>query len=253
MKTTRQNRIFISALLTTCMIAPALRAAEPQTKPAAPAPGAKAEPAKPAAKPAAKAEAKSGDEWESLFDGKSLEGWKKTDFIGKGKVEAKDGAIHLGKGNDLTGVHMTEPPYRMDYELAVDAMRTGGGDFFCGLTFPVGTNCCTLIVGGWGGSLVGISSLDGMDASENESSTSKNFENNRWYHIRARVTPHKIECWIDKEKVIDVTTTGKRIGMRFGEIESSMPFGIATYNTAAALKNIRARPVDGPDTPPRKD
>lgn len=242
MKTIRHTLLFVTALFAACLIAPASRAADPQAKPA-----------KPATKPAAKADAKAADEWESVFDGKSLDGWQKTDFIGKGKIEVKDGAIRLGAGRDLTGVHKTEPPYRMDYEIALDTMRADGADFFCGMTFPVGTNCCTLIVGGWGGSLVGISSLDGMDASENESSTSKNFENNRWYHIRARVTPHKIECWIDAEKVIDVTTTGKRIGMRFGEIESSAPFGIASYNTTAVLKNIRVKPVDGPDTPPRKD
>ncbi len=249
MKTIHRALIFTFASLAACLIVPAPRAADPQAKPAAPKSGAKCEPAK----PAAKAAAKDGDEWESVFDGKSLDGWQKTDFIGKGKIEVKDGAICLGVGNDLTGVHKAEPPYRMDYEVALDAMRAKGGDFFCGMTFPVGANCCTLIVGGWGGSLVGISSLDGMDASENESSASKNFENNHWYHIRARVTPHKIECWIDAEKVIDVTTTGKRIGMRFGEIESSAPFGIASYNTAAVLKNIRVKPVDGPDTPPRKD
>lgn len=41
-------------------------------------------------------------------------------------------------------------------------------EFFCGLTVPVrtGTECVSLIVGGWGGSLVGISSIDGLDASE---------------------------------------------------------------------------------------
>jgi len=250
MKTTRYAPLRITVLIAVCLLAPALPAADPQAKPAPQ--GATSKPSD-TAKPDAGAGTKLADDWESLFDGKSLDGWQKTDFIGKGTVEVRDGAIRLGAGRDLTGVHKTEPPYRMDYEVALDAMRADGADFFCGLTLPVGTNCCTLIVGGWGGSLVGISSLDGMDASENETSTSRSFENNRWYHIRARVTPHKIECWIDQEKVIDVTTTGKRIGMRFGEIESSAPFGIASYNTTALLKNIRVRAVDGPDTPPRKD
>ena len=38
----------------------------------------------------------------------------------------------------------------MDYELRLEAKRVEGGDFFCGLTFPVGKEYCTLILGGWG-------------------------------------------------------------------------------------------------------
>jgi hypothetical protein len=184
--------------------------------------------------------------WQPLFDGRSLAGWQVTKFIGAGKVEVQNGQIILGAGADLTGVHRTDPPFRMNYELELDAMRLKGSDFFCGLTFPVGSNCCTFVVGGWGGTIVGISSLDSMDASENETSKSQSFDSNRWYHIRVRVTKDKIECWIDKEKFVDVETTGRRISMRPGEIEDSQPLGIASYDTATALRNIRIRPVRGP-------
>ncbi|MBI5684458.1 MAG: DUF1080 domain-containing protein [Verrucomicrobia bacterium] len=194
-----------------------------------------------AAKPAAAEEG-----CKSLFDGKSLNGWKPTNFIGKGKVEVKDGCILLGKGNDLTGVSFVETNSlsRTDYEIELEGKRVGGYDFFCGLTFPVGKACCTLVLGGWGGSVVGISSIDGMDASENETTKSMEFVKDRWYAIRVRVTAEKIECWIDKEQIVDVTITGKRIGMRFGEIEESAPLGIASYNTASAFKNIRLRRLD---------
>ncbi|MCX6897455.1 MAG: DUF1080 domain-containing protein [Verrucomicrobia bacterium] len=195
-----------------------------------------------AAKPAAASE----NGCRSLFDGKSLKGWKPTNFIGKGKVEVKDGCIFLGKGNDLTGVSFVETNSlpRMDYEIELEGKRVSGYDFFCGLTFPVGKACCTLVLGGWGGSVVGISSIDGMDASENETTKSMEFVKDRWYSIRVRVTAEKIECWIDKEQMVDVTITGKRIGMRFGEIEESAPLGIASYNTSTALKNIRLRRLD---------
>jgi hypothetical protein len=33
--------------------------------------------------------------------------------------------------------------------------------------------------------------------------------------------------------------------MRPGEIESSIPFGVATYQTTAALRNMRVRNLDG--------
>ncbi len=94
----------------------------------------------------------------------------------------------------------------MNYEVALDAMRLMGSDFFCGLTVPVGETFCSLIVGGWGGSLLGISSVEGMDASENETTKFTNFESGRWYRIRLRVTEKRIEGWIDKEKLIDLAT-----------------------------------------------
>ena len=195
---------------------------------------------------AAKPAAVSDDGWKSLFDGKSLKGWKPTSFIGKGKVEVKDGAIVLGVGNDLTGISLvdTNSLPRVNYEVELEAKRAAGSDFFCGLTFPVGKAHCTLVLGGWGGSVVGISCIDGMDASENETTKSMEFVKDRWYAIRVRVTSEKIECWIDKEQVADVTTTGKKISMRFGEIEDSAPFGIATYDTAGVLRNLRMRRIE---------
>ena len=42
----------------------------------------------------------------------------------------------------------------------------------------------TLILGGWGGSLIGISSIDDFDASENETGDDAYiFEDNQWYDI----------------------------------------------------------------------
>src|SRR4051794_6944351 len=39
-----------------------------------------------------------------LFDGKSLDGWKKTDFANAGEVKVEDGSIILGVGNSMTGI-----------------------------------------------------------------------------------------------------------------------------------------------------
>src|SRR3989339_119665 len=125
--------------------------------------------------------------WESLFDGKTMGKWKASDFSSNGKIEIKDGSILIGCGKPMSGIVWSkEPPARMDYEIQLEAMRTEGYDFFCGLTFPVGTNPCTFVVGGWGGTLTGLSCIDGYDASENETSSSSKFENNGWYKIRVK-------------------------------------------------------------------
>lgn len=184
--------------------------------------------------------------WKHLFDGKSLDGWKITAFGGRGEVSVHEGELRLEMGAMLTGITYTNPVLRINYEVALEAKRTMGSDFFCGLTVPYQDTNCTLIVGGWGGGVVGISSLDYYDASENETTTFRSFARDRWYDIRMRVTADKLQVWIDNERVINVPLKDRQVGMRAGEIEMSVPLGIATFQTATALRNIRVRPVTGP-------
>jgi hypothetical protein len=88
--------------------------------------------------------------WQSLFEWKTLGKWKPSDFPANDKIEIKDGAIHIGMGKPMAGITWSgEPPTRMNYEIELEAMRTEGSDFFCGLTFPVNKDPCTLICGGW--------------------------------------------------------------------------------------------------------
>jgi hypothetical protein len=179
--------------------------------------------------------------WQSLFDGKTLGSWKSTNFGGEGAVRAENETLVMEMGMNMTGITWAgENLPRMDYEIRLEAMKLDGNDFFCGLTFQVGEAPCTLIVGGWGGTTVGLSSLDGQDASENETSRTMSFDRNRWYRVRVRVTRGKIEAWIDDGKVVDVGTSGRRISIR-PEVELSRPLGIATWLTRAALRKIELR------------
>ena len=178
----------------------------------------------------------------SLFDGKSLNGWNVVDFSGKGEVKVQPGGVlEIGMGSMLSGVVYTNAPVRMNYEISLEARRTMGSDFFCGLTVPVDSNCCSLIVGGWGGSLTGISSLDGMDASENETTGSYEFENGRWYTIKMRVTPERLEAWVDDKRIVNTQIVERRVGMRPGDIEYCMPLGLATWQTKAEIRNVRVK------------
>ncbi len=181
-----------------------------------------------------------------LFDGKTLGRWKITDFGGQGDVYVKDGSIFLEMGNDMTGVTWTGPVVRMNYEITLEAMRVAGSDFFCGLTFPVGDKPCSLILGGWGGEVCGLSNIDYYDAADNETTQIVSFENGRWYSVRLRVTPNKIEAWLDDEELVNIETTGRKIDIR-PEVDLSQPLGIATWCTTGAIRNIKLRTL--PDQP----
>lgn len=187
-----------------------------------------------------------GQGWRTLFDGKSLKGWRVTDFNEGGKVELQNGLLVFTKGDPFVGVNYTNELPKVNYEVAFDAMSVSGGDFFCGLTFPVKDSFCSFIVGGWGGSVVGLSNLDGADASENETTQFVSFETGRWYRIRLRVTEHKIEAWIEQKKVVNVSITGRKVSLRIGEILMSKPFGLASYSTTAAYRGIQIREVSEP-------
>ena len=190
---------------------------------------------------AARAESPANDPAEkSLFDGQTLKGWKKTQFGGEAEIEVKEGRIVMRAGSPITGITWTEAFPKIDYEISLEAMRVDGSDFFCGLTFPVGESPCSFIVGGWGGGVVGLSSIDGSDASENETTKYMEFKSGRWYLVQVRVSKDKIEAWIDKLQMVNLATKDRRISIR-SEVELSRPLGISCFATTAALREIKVR------------
>lgn len=190
-----------------------------------------AEPKKPDEKPASR----------ELFDGKSLTGWKAADFVGAGKVHVEGGNLVMDRGRRMTGLVYTGKDFpKVDYELTLEGKKVAGDDFFCTTTFPVGDSFCSLVVGGWGGGVVGISSINGADASENETHQSREFKTDRWYKVRIRVTGPKVEAWIDDDKVIDLEREGRKLSTRI-ECRECEPFGLATYATTGAVRHIKVR------------
>jgi multidrug efflux pump subunit AcrA (membrane-fusion protein) len=175
----------------------------------------------------------------ALFDGKSLDGWKDTNFAGAGEIKVEKGQIVMQLGDSLTGITWKDSAKlpKDNYEISLSAMKLKGDDFFCGLTFPVRDSHASLILGGWGGTLVGLSSIDGQDASENETTIFRKFDPNKWYKVRVRVAENKIEAWVDEEQVIDVDMTDKKFSTRI-EVDASRPLGIATYQVSAAFKDV---------------
>jgi hypothetical protein len=177
--------------------------------------------------------------------------WQSAEIPGGGAAAVRDGEATLAEGGPLTGLRFTGwqaggLPVR-DYEITCEAMRMAGQDFFAAITFPVRdiATCGTLIVGGWGGGLVGISSIDGQDASDNLTRNEQRFENGQWYRIRLEVRDELLRCWIDERLVFNASIKARAIGMRAGYIENCAPFGLATYGTQGRVRALVVRQLRG--------
>jgi hypothetical protein len=184
-------------------------------------------------------------------------GWMEMEKLEPGKWQPIEGAadlewnddnrvMRIGVGTDLNGARWTGPMPGVPYALELEARRMSGSDFFCGLTFPVrsGKECVTFIIGGWGGNLIGISSIDGLDASENSTATQQEFEDKRWYRIRVEVRAERLQAWIDDRQVVDARTEEQKLSLRPGPIEACAPFGLATWLTSAEIRGVKWRKLE---------
>lgn len=178
--------------------------------------------------------------WIQLFDGHGLGSFEPSVFGGDGEIAVRDGSLELGMGSPLTGVRWTGALPALPYELVCEAGRLDGTDFFCGLTFPVGDAALTLVLGGWGGAVCGLSSLDGLDAAHNSTRTLRRFEPGRVYTIALRVTAERVEVKLDGEAFLIADLRGHRLSLR-PEVELSRPLGIATFLTKATVRALRWR------------
>jgi len=186
-------------------------------------------------------------EWEDLFDGKTLDGWKVVQHFpgtGKsgrgGKVHVEQRRIVLQAGDPMAGIATTRECPTDNYELSLEAMRIAGVHEFCGVLFPIGVSQCALVVGGWGGGTVGLQWVDGQEGNRNCAAKSVRLARGRWYRVRLRVCLGKVQAWVGQDKVIDLATAGHRLGT-FERYRALVPLGLYAWEANAALRNIRLR------------
>jgi len=189
--------------------------------------------------------------WRSLFDGKTLSGWKTTEFGAHGEPRVDDGTLVVPAGDPLSGVNREKDDVpHVNYEIELEAQRVEGHDFFLALTFPVHDSHASLILGGWSGGVCGISSIDGLDASENTTTSFRKFESGKWYKVRLRVTKDRLDAWLDDEQIVDADIADKKLSVRV-EVSPSKPLGLSSYTTKAAYRNIRLRELTSNEAKPQ--
>jgi hypothetical protein len=167
-------------------------------------------------------------------------GWQLSEFGGDGKVDWKGQSVEIGEGRPMTGIRYVSDFPKDNYELRFEARRIEGTDFFVGLTMPVAKEHVSLILGGWSGTVSGLSSINSSDASENETSFFREYKNGTWYRVRVSVTPDKIETWIDDQQVIDCQRSDSRFSIRI-EVDPSLPLGFASYRSKSEIRNFEFR------------
>ena len=186
------------------------------------------------------------DKGASLFNGKNFDGIhviKERFYSDAGKVEVVDGTIQLGKGDPGTGIRFDyEAIPKINYEMELTARRVEGDDFFCGLTFPVKEKHCTLILGGWGGKVTGLSNLDSFAAIENGTTDVFEFEQKKWYKVKLKVTEKVIQAWIDEKQIVDIETGNHKFSI-WWEQEPASPLGITSWNTKSQLKELKLKKI----------
>ncbi|HUT35124.1 MAG TPA: protein kinase [Planctomycetota bacterium] len=189
------------------------------------------------------AEAPEAGVWQSLFDGKTLEGWRKYEAAGQntGTLDAKNGQIVLGAGNPHAGLIWTQDFPKCDYELELKVSDLGGYQTPCQLTFPIQDSFCTLFYRC--GTAASLSKVGGKDHGV---PGGKPGAEKRWYALRLRVTQAKIGVWVDGKQVLDVaipegaTITCDKADWGIKRLN------IRTWKTTAAYRDLRVRRL-GPE------
>ena len=147
-------------------------------------------------------------------------------------------------GDPLTGVSLAKEDLPTNnYQVSLSARKMDGVDFMCGLTFPVDESHCTLVLGGWGGDVCGLSCIDDKDASSNDTTTSMIFDKEHWYKIKVRVVPNHIKAWVDDKLLVDADIEGKKISLR-GDVSLCEPLGICCFQTRTEYKDIELRKIE---------
>ncbi|MBM4036868.1 MAG: DUF1080 domain-containing protein, partial [Planctomycetes bacterium] len=181
-------------------------------------------------------------EWQGLFDGKSLDGWKvpEHDDLRRGEAKIEDGAIVLSASRRMALCWTGSMP-QGDYEVAFDTSLVSGHRL-ASLYFPAGGGWCDLVLGGISGKLVGLDGVDGKGYRDNPALTQFKFEPNHWYAVRVRVAEGRVRVWVDGSEPINLPIAGHKFAVD-DQRAALKPLALSAYQGATAVRNVRVKRV----------
>jgi serine/threonine-protein kinase len=181
--------------------------------------------------------------WQDLFDGRTLDGWRVVEdapeFAKHGTVLPRGRELIFEKGDPATGIAWTREVRRVDYEISLEAMRERGTGSLCEVFFPFKDEYCKLAVAG-DNTMVCLELVDDRPGPQNATQRKFACQDGRWYRIRLRVTAAAIEAWVDDEKMVDFDPARHKLSLHPYQFPLR-PFGLRTWNSAAAIRNLRLR------------
>jgi len=170
--------------------------------------------------------------------------WQQAGIPDEGAISVEKGELTVRTGLPMSGCKFAAWDEQglpgTNYAITYEAMRVEGDDIFGMCTFPVASHAAhaTFVIGGWGGTLTGISSIDFKDASENSTRAEQRFENGTWHRVRIEVRPDDLRAWVNDRLVVNVSIKGRSVTLRPGFIDHCLPFGFATWNTVGRVRAV---------------
>lgn len=168
--------------------------------------------------------------------------WEAVSLGGEGEIEWSEAGVLMRFGSPLTAVRWIGEGLPAHYELEVVAARVDGSDFFCGLNLPIGSDAATVVLGGWGGALCGLSCIDGMDASMNPTRSFRDFERGQSYRLRVRVDERVVSATVDGNELFSHQRGEGALSLRT-EVMPVGVLGISCFQTTARVESVRWRPL----------
>ncbi|NLK40759.1 MAG: DUF1080 domain-containing protein, partial [Planctomycetes bacterium] len=126
-----------------------------------------------------------------------------------------------------------------DYELTLEAKKTGGYEGFLVFFRANGNHYYFVNYGGWGNTLHGIEKGNGDGTwSIFVDRVSGSVNTDQWYTIRVRCEGLRIRCWLDDNLIFNFSD-------RPGSPNLAGQAGVGTWQTQARYRNITVKSLDG--------
>ena len=165
--------------------------------------------------------------WNRSFEDNSGGSWLQTDGVISQRAGGEDQRLVFGEANWA------------DYELTLEAQKTGGAEGFLLLFRMQNNNTFSWAnLGGWQNRQHGI---ERRGANQNRQSVvgwqiDGSIETGKWYKITVRCEGNNVKVAIDGTQILDVTDPG---------MANSGRVGIGTWSTQAQFRNIKVTSLDG--------